>query len=253
MVLCNMKCSNNPVDYQVVKDGPLDVKKGRQSSSRSESSDFLCFGPVHTSFHSDFGYVHRNSLIPSWNQGVIKIWIIHKKSDATTQRYAVTNSRRLFSSKFEPPDELDQVFRKPADYQLLIQRPGQLVRHNGKHVHSVITAIDITVNPSRMSLSLGRKDYYPEDNYAFASSTKETLVIDNLKTGTFRLLNREEFIKKQLTSEEKRALKRQIKEDEGRRTRAKKRKTGFQKGNTWALKSPHIEKAMETEHVAERK
>ena len=253
VVLCNMKCSNNPVDYQVVKDGPLDVKKGRQSSSLSESSDFLCFGPVHTSFHSDFGYVHRNSLIPSWNQGVIKIWIIHKKSDATTQRYAVTNSRRLFSSKFEPPDELDQVFRKPADYQLLIQQPGQLVRHNGKHVHSVITAIDITVNPSRMSLSLGRKDYYPEDNYAFASSTKETLVTDNPKKGTFKRVKRDIFIKHQLTSEEKRVLKRRIKEDEGRRIRTKKRKTGFQIGNTCALKTPHKEAATETEHVAEDK
>ena len=240
MVLCNIKCSDNPVNYTVVKGGPLDVKKGRQSSSCSESSDFLCFGPVYTSFHSDFGYAHRNSLIPSWIQGVIKFWIIGKECDSKTQRNGVTNPRRLFSSAFEPKDELEMVLKYPADYKLLIQRPGQLVRHNGKHIHCVITAIDIEVNPSRMSLSLGRKDYFPEDNYAFASSTTETLVIDNEAEGTFKLVSREKFIEHQLTTEEKKILKRRIEaEDKSKRTRKKKRKGGFQKGNSYALKSPN--------------
>lgn len=237
VVLCNIKCSDNPVKYTVVKGGPLDVKSGRQHSSRSESSDFLCFGPVHTSFHSDVGYAHRNSLIPSWNEGVIKIWIIQKECDSRTQRCAVTNPRRLISSKFEPKDELVRAIRYPADYLLLIQRPGQLVRHYGKHVHCVITAIDIEVNPCRMSLSLGRKDYFPEDNYAFASLTKETFVVDNEKKGTFRLATRAYYIQKQLTIEEKKILKRQIEADESKRTRKKVRKGGFQKGNTYALKS----------------
>ena len=238
MVLCNIKCSDNPVNYTVVKGGPLDVKKGRESSSCSESSDFLCFGPVYTSFHSDFGYAHRNSLIPSWNQGVIKFWIIRKECDSKTQRNGVTNPRRLFSSAFEPKDELEMVLRYPADYKLLIQRPGQLVRHFGKHIHCVITAIDIEVNPSRMSLSLGRKDYFPEDNYAFASSTTETLVAT--KKGVLQLVGREAFIKHQLTDEEHKILKRRIEaEDKSKRTRKKKRRGGFQEGNSFALKSPN--------------
>jgi hypothetical protein len=91
VVLCNIKCSDNPVKYTVVKGGPLDIKEGRKFSSRSESSDFMCFGPVYTSFHSDFGYPHRNSLIPSWNQGVVKFWIIRKECDSKTQRNAPTN------------------------------------------------------------------------------------------------------------------------------------------------------------------
>ena len=103
-----------------------------------------------------------------------------------------------------------------------------------------------------MSLSLGRKEYFPEDNYAFASSTKETLVTDNAKTGTFKRVKRDAFIKHQLTSEEKKSLKRRIKEDEGWRIRTKKRKTGFQIGNTRALKKP-LEAANETTHVAEDK
>ena len=246
VVLCNLKSANNPVKYTVVKAGPLDVKTGRLSSSSSESSssssessspsssessDFLCFGPVYTSFHSDFGYPHRNSLIPSWNEGVIKFWIIRKECDSRTQRYAVTNPRRKSSTKFTAKDELNTVFRCPADYQLLIQRPGQLVRHNGKHIHCVITAIDIQVNPNSLSLSLGRKDYYSADSYAFASLTKETLVVDNGKKGTYKLVNRKKFIEHQLTGKDYKKMKHRIEADEGKRTRTRKRKGGFQKGN----------------------
>ena len=231
VVLCNLKSANNPVKYTVVTAGPLDVKTGRQSSSSSESSDFLCFGPVYTSFHSDFGYPHRNSLIPSWNKGVIKFWIIRKECDSRTQRYAVTNQRRKSSTKFTAKDELKTVFSCPADYQLLIQRPGQLVRHNGKHIHCVITAIDIQVNPNSLSLSLGRKDYYSADSYAFASLTKETLVVDNGKKGTFKLVSRKKFIEHQLTGKDYKKMKHRIEADEGKRTRTRKRKGGFTKGN----------------------
>ena len=219
VVLCCITQSTNPVNYTVVKGGPLDVKAGRQSSSKSESSDFLCFGPVYTSFHSDVGYAHRNSLIPSWNQGVIKFWIIRRECDSKTQRYAVTNPRRLLSSSFTALDELNKVLKYPEDYLLLIQRPGQFVRHNGKHV---------------LSLSLGRKDYYPQDNYAFASSTKETLVVASKKKGTFKHLSRDAFIKHQLTSEDKKILKSQIEADASRRTRSTKRKGGFQIGNEFS-------------------
>jgi PHD/YefM family antitoxin component YafN of YafNO toxin-antitoxin module len=83
-----------------------------------------------------------------------------------------------------------------------------------------------------LSLSLGRKDYYPEDNYAFASSTKDTLVLASKKKGTFKLLSRDAFIEEQLTTEDKKKLKSLIKADASRRTRKKKRKGGFQKGNT---------------------
>ncbi len=145
VVLCNLKSTSNPVKYTVVTGGPLDVKTGRQSSSSSESSDFLCFGPIYTSFHSDFGYAHRNSLIPSWNEGVIKFWIIRKECDSKTQRLYVTSARTKKSPKFSGKDELNTVLKYPADYQLLIQLPGQLVRHNGNHIHCVITAIDIRI------------------------------------------------------------------------------------------------------------
>ena len=126
------------------------------------------------------------------------------------------------------------MIQYPEDYLLLIQRPGQLVRHNGKHVHCVITAIDIEVNPSGLSLSIGRKDYYPQDNYSFASSTKETLVVASEKKGTFKRLSRDAFIEHQLTGEEMKKLKSQIKADASRRTRRTKRKGGFQEGNEYS-------------------
>jgi hypothetical protein len=131
-------------------------------------------------------------------------------------------------------DELNKVLKYPEDYLLLIQRPGQLVRHNGKHVHCVITAIDIEVNPCGLSLSIGRKDYYPQDNYAFASSTKETLVVASKKKGTFKHLSRDAFIEHQLTSGDKKIMKSQIKADASRRTRRTKRKGGFQIGNEYS-------------------
>ncbi len=236
VVLCNLKSTSNPVKYTVVTGGPLDVKTGRQSSSSSESSDFLCFGPIYTSFHSDFGYAHRNSLIPSWNEGVIKFWIIRKECDSKTQRLYVTSARTKKSPKFSGKDELNTVLKYPADYQLLIQLPGQLVRHNGKHIHCVITAIDIRVNPNSLSLSLGRKDYYPMDNYAFASSTNETWVVSSKKKGTTKVQRRMAFIQTQLSTDDHKEMKHQIAADEIKRTKTRKRKGGFSKGNKCAAR-----------------
>ena len=252
VVLCCITRTNNPVHYTVVDGGPLDLQTVKQSSSSSsessgsESSDFLCFGPVYTSLHADVGYAHRNSLIPSWNHGVIKIWIIAKSCDSKTQRWIPTNSRSKIAKTFEPIHDLAKVLKFPQDYQLLIQRPGQLVRHHGKHFHCVVTAIDVEVNPSRLSLSLGRKDYYMEDNYAFARSTKETLVVKNTETGELRLASRKYFVETQLFADEYKKLRSRIKDDERIRNKRKtttkrKRKGGFQKGNKcYALKSPRM-------------
>ncbi len=40
----------------------------------------------------------------------------------------------------------------------LIQRPGQIIRHYGKHFHCVITAIDPILNLTGLSLSIGRRN-----------------------------------------------------------------------------------------------
>jgi len=58
-----------------------------------------------------------------------------------------------------------------------------------------------------------------------------SLVVDNGKKGTFKLVNRKKFIEHQLTGKDYKKMKHRIEADEGKRTRTRKRKGGFQKGN----------------------
>lgn len=139
VVICCMKKSNNPVAYKVTIDGPLDNKAGKkQGTKSSESCDFMSFGPIYTSLHTDLYYSTRNSFIPSWNVGVIKIWILRKECDAKTNRRVRTSPRKRTSKAWKPVDELNYILTEKDNYVLLIQRPGQLIRHYGKHVHCVI-------------------------------------------------------------------------------------------------------------------
>jgi len=107
-----MKRTNNPVSYNVVTGGPLDTKEGvKQGFSASESCDLMFFGPVYSSLHADTRYSHRNSLIPSWNVGVVKFWIIRKECDAEMNRKIPSRFRQRSSKAFKPIHDLDKVLK----------------------------------------------------------------------------------------------------------------------------------------------
>ncbi len=54
VVICCMRKANNPVEYEVTKDGPLDIKAGKKLGLKSsESCDFMSFGAIYTSLHAD--------------------------------------------------------------------------------------------------------------------------------------------------------------------------------------------------------
>lgn len=231
VVICCVKKSNNPVAYKVTKDGPLDNKAGKkQGTKSSESCDFISFGPIYTSLHTDLYYSTRNSFIPSWNVGVIKIWILRKECDAITNRRVRTSPRKKTSKAWKPVDEINYILTEKEHYVLLIQRPGQLIRHYGKHVHCVITAIDTTLNPTRLSLSIGRRDLYTKDHYLFCSASTERL--ENTNTQGYIQVSRQRYLKKNITVADKKELGQNFLDMKERtRKRKKKKKGGFQVGN----------------------
>jgi len=235
VVLCCMKRTNNPVSYTVVDGGPLYITKGK----KMESNDLMSFGPVYTSLHADINYCHRNSLIPSWNRGVVKFWIIRKNYDAATNRTIPTGPRKRSAKDFAPIYDLNKVLTAIQDYVLLIQRPGQLIRHYGKHVHCVITAIDTTINPTGISLSIGRKDHYVEDIHDYVTGSRDTSV-----SNACTQASREVFVNTNLTEADKKKLgaefekKKQLRE----KGRTYKRKGGFQLGNQAARKKNSVRK-----------
>lgn len=235
VVLCCMTRTNNPVSYQVVEDGPLDITAEKLEGARySKSCDLMCFGPVYTSLHADINYSHRNSLIPSWNCGVVKIWIIHKKCNAKTNREVPTAQKQREAKGFKPIYDLTKVLEAKKDYVLLIQRPGQLIRHNGRHVHCVITAIDLKINPTGFSLSIGRKDLYVNDIFAYATGSRDTSISDNCKQAS-----REHFINTQLNAADQKKLGVEFEKAKQLRQKGRKRRRrgGFQRGNKAAKKA----------------
>eukprot|EP01036_Dinobryon_divergens_P035819 gene35819-46494_t len=137
VVICCTTQLNNPLAYQAVLGGPLDpvepnpLSKEKTALSDSKSCDLIIFGPAYTSLHADFLFSRRNSLIPSWNEGVIKLWIIRKDCSSKTNRYERTSFNRVLGKSFQPFDEIEGVLRRPQDFLLLIQTPGQAIRHNG--------------------------------------------------------------------------------------------------------------------------
>jgi hypothetical protein len=224
------------VEYIVTEDGPLDIKAGKKQGSKSESCDFMSFGPIYTSLHTDLYYSTRNSLIPSWNVGVVKIWILRKQYDAETNRRVPTPPKTYTSKAWKPVNDLNYILTEKEHYVLLIQHPGQIIRHYGKHVHCVITAIDSTMNPTGLSLSIGRRDLYTEDKYLFCSGSTQRLM--NTSTQGYKQVSRDRFLAQNITVADKRKLGKDFLDRKERaRKRKQKKKGGFQKGNTLNARS----------------
>ena len=105
-----------------------------------------------------------------------------------------------------------------------------MIRHYGKHVHCVITAIDTTLNPTRLSLSIGRRDLYTKDHYLFCSASTERL--ENTNTQGYIQVSRQRYLKKNITVVDKKELGQNFLDMKERtRKRKKKKKGGFQVGN----------------------
>ena len=196
----------------------------------------MSFGPIYTSLHTDLYYGTRNSLIPSWNVGVVKIWILRKQCDAQTNRRVPTPTKTLTLKVWKPVDELNYILTEKEHYVLLIQHPGPMIRHFGKHVHCVVTAIDSRINPTGLSLSIGRRDLYTEDQYLFCSGSTQRLI--NTSTQGYKQVSRDRFVALHMTVADKRKLgKAYLERKERARKKKQKKKGGFQVGNTFALSS----------------
>ena len=236
VVICCMRKANNPVEYKVTEDGPLDIKAGKKLGLKSsESCDFMSFGPIYTSLHADLYYTTRNSLIPSWNVGVVKIWILRKECDAVTNRNGTTRASTLASKAWKPADELNYILTQKEHYVLLIQHPGQIIRHYGRHFHCVLTAIDPIINPTGLSLTIGRRDKYTEDNYSFCSASKQRLTKTS-KQGYIQV-SRKLYLTQNITKADKRKLGPEFLDRKERARKRTPKKGGFQVGNTLYARS----------------
>ena len=101
-------------------------------------------------------------------------------------------------------DELNYILTQKEHYVLLIQRPGQTIRHYGRHFHCILTAIDPTINPTGLSLSIGRRDKYTEDNYSFCSASNQRLTKTS-KQGYVQV-SRKLYLTQNITKADKRKL-----------------------------------------------
>jgi hypothetical protein len=136
----------------------------------------------------------------------------------------------LASKAWKPADELNYILTQKEHYVLLIQHPGQIIRHYGKHLHCVITAIDPIINPSGLSLSIGRRDKYLKDHYLYCSASKQRL--SKTKAEGYIQVSRKLYLTQNITNADKRKLGKEFLDRKERaRKRTPKKKGGFQVGN----------------------
>jgi hypothetical protein len=218
VVICCMRKANNPVKYKVTEDGPFDIKAGKKLGLKSsESCDFMSFGPIYTSLHADLFYTTRNSLIPSWNVGVVKIWILRKVCDAQTNRIGSTRASSTLASKaWKPADELNYILTQKEHYVLLIQHPGQIIRHYGKHFHfCVITAIDPIINPTGLTKPINRPQGSIYGRPLFVCSGSNQRLMKTSTQGYIQV-SRDRYVTQNTTKADKRKLSLIVKNERGR-------------------------------------
>ncbi len=215
----------------------MDIKAGKKLGLKSsESCDFMSFGPNNNSLHADLFYTTRNSLIPSWNVGVVKIWILRKECDAQTNRIGSIRASTLASKGWKPEDELNYILTQKEHYVLLIQHPGQIIRHYGKYFHCVLTAIDPIINLTGLSLSIGRRDQYTKDHYLLCSASKQRL--SKTKANGYIQVSRKLYLTQNITKADKRKLGQEFLDRKERaRKRTPKKKGGYKVGNTLYARS----------------
>ena len=220
LVVCCIDVKHNPFKYSIFKEGPLHCEK-----RSSRSSDVLSFGPLFTPLHVDVDYGNRTSLIPSWNVGTKKLWFIRRKADSRTQKLVNPTKH-----KCTPEEQLQTILSESDEYILLIQEPGDIIRHIGQHYHLVMTIIDNnSLNPSGICVSIGKIDIDVHDKKTYVRRLSVPVVAN--EDGSLRTVSKETFIKTQLNKKEATALLKEI-------DKVKKRKRcatrGFAKGNKLA-------------------
>jgi len=236
VVVCCVTQINNPLDYTAIHQGPLwpinPIPKTSDKNGLSESisTDLMIFGPAYTSLHADFLYSRRSSLIPSWNRGVIKLWIIRRDCSSTTNRFERTAYKRVQAKDFVPYHEIAGVLQRPEQFLLLIQRPGDLIRHNGRHFHCVITVLDPAINPTLLSMSLGRRDCFTNDKLDYCNGALLTDLLVKKKKGA-KCVRRKPFKKRYLKELDKRRLKWTEKKENLKPKKKRKSSGGFKMGN----------------------
>ena len=130
--------------------------------------------------------------------------------------------------KLTVQQQLQTIFNEREEYYLLVQEPGEIIKHRGKHYHFVITVIDQSMNPSGLCLSVKKIDVYLDEKIKYVRIVKPVSVNAD---GSLRPASRETFMKNQLGSKSGPVLK-QLKEKQKQKT--KKRVRGFSKGNQLA-------------------
>ena len=225
LLICCLKAKEHSLGYNVLSDGPLCCSLAKKFS---RTSDLLSFGPFVTSLHVDTDYGNRTSLIPSWNVGVIKLWFIRRSSTARTQKLVNPTRHEL-----TPQQQLETIFKERDEYYLLVQEPGDVMQHRGKHYHFVITVVDRDINPSGLCLSVGKIETTREEKEKFVKQAPPVIAKPD---GSLKKVSRDTFIKNQLG---KGLASDTVLKDlkKNRKKRKAKKERGFCKGNNMASSS----------------
>jgi hypothetical protein len=224
LLLCCLKAKDHSLDYTILPDGPLSCALARNFS---RTSDLLFFGAFVTSLHVDTDYGNRTSIIPSWNVGVKKLWFIRRLSTARTQKFVNPTKHKL-----TPQQQLETIFTERDDYYRLVQEPGDVIEHRGKHYHFVITLVDRDINPSGLCLSVGKIDTTREEKKKFVKQAPPVIAKSD---GSLKKVSRDTFIKNQLGKGV--ASDNVLKDLKANRKKRKAKKVrGFCKGNKIACR-----------------
>ena len=134
--------------------------------------------------------------------------------------------------KLTAQQQLQTIFNERADYYLLVQEPGDIIKHRGKHYHFVITVYDQSLNPSGLCLSVGKIDFYLDEKIKYVRIVRPVSVNAD---GSLKPTSKEKFMKNQLGSKSSGPVLKQLAEIKKKR-KASKKLRGFSKGNKLACK-----------------
>ena len=226
-MICCLNHSNSPIKYD---ENFLLSECIKISNLKTSSSDIISYGPIVSNLHKDLTYSKRISYIDRNNTGTVKIWII-SISSATRMNKLISIDKH----KLTPSDVIKHIiFKFPQNFQILIQRPGDMIIHEGKCYHMVITIINPIVNKSGICFSFGRRFDDLTNKVASAKDNRFNGYIAD-SNGRLKRVSPNVSLKASLGKVLGLKIIKQI--EEGKKQKASlKSKKGFQKGNNLASK-----------------
>jgi hypothetical protein len=157
VVVCCVNAGRCPIKYKITNGQCNAVPP-------SDHSNVITVGAMAAYPHTDTLYTRRMSHIPAENVGFAKLWFVASKGTvqetAAHKRFLGTGQVRCSTAWYYlrtwvHAEMARKKWPEHLDWCILLQRPGETILHDGRHVHFVLNLINTAQNPSRFGLSVG--------------------------------------------------------------------------------------------------